>query len=160
MSVSSDRINGKILGPDKNTRNSLDKTFVQTGSILKPAFWAGRIISGVAVLFLLFDGVMKLVKPRFVVEATLQLGYPERAILGIGIVLLFSTVVYVIPRTAILGAILLTGYLGGAVATHVRVGADLFPVLFPVFFGALVWGGLYLRDERLRTLIPLRRGGS
>ncbi len=99
---------------------------------------------------------MKLVKPAPVVEATVRLGYPESVIVGMGIVLLACTVLYLIPRTAILGTILLTGYLGGAVATHVRVGEGLFPVLFPVVFGALLWGGLWLRDERLRALIPLR----
>jgi hypothetical protein len=97
-----------------------------------------------------------LVKPAIVVETTVQLGYPESVILGLGIVLLVCTVLYLIPRTSILGAILLTGYLGGAVATHVRVGEGLFPVLFPVFLGVLIWLGLYLRDDRLRTLIPLR----
>jgi hypothetical protein len=131
-----------------------------TGTVSKKMVWAGRIVSALPVLFLLMDGAMKLVKPPFVVEATVQLGYPESTILGIGIVLLVCTVLYVIPRTSIPGAILLTGYLGGAVATHVRVGAGLFPVLFPVFLGVLIWGGLYLRDERLRALIPLRNGGN
>ena len=84
---------------------------------------------------------MKLFKPPVVVESTLQLGYPESAIVGIGIALLASTILYLIPRTAILGAILLTGYLGGAVATHVRVSAGWFNILFPVFFGAMLWGG-------------------
>jgi hypothetical protein len=107
---------------------------------------------------LLLDGVMKLIKPRPVIEATVQLGYPESTIVWIGIVLLVATVVYLIPRTAVLGAILLTGYLGGAVATHVRVGAGWFPIVFPVIFGALIWGGLYLRDQQLQGLVPLRRG--
>lgn len=128
----------------------------QTVPTLKKRLWAGRIISALPALFLLIDGLMKLVKPAVVVEATVKLGYPENSILGIGIVLLVCTVLYVIPRTSILGAILLTGYLGGAVATHVRVGEGAFPVLFPVFFGVLIWLGLYLRDDRLRTLIPLR----
>jgi hypothetical protein len=119
--------------------------------------WAGRIISALPVLFFLMDGVMKLVKPPIVVKSTVELGYPESTILPIGIVLLVCTVLYVIPRTSVLGAILLTGYLGGAVATHVRVGAGAFPIVFPIIFGVLVWGGLYLRDERLRALIPLRR---
>lgn len=118
--------------------------------------WTGRIISALPILFLLMDGVMKLVKPRIVVETTVQMGYPESVILPLGIVLLISTVLYLIPRTAILGAILLTGYLGGAVATHVRIGAGWFPVLFPVIIGVLLWLGLYLREERLRALVPLR----
>src|SRR5215211_8766433 len=124
--------------------------------VSKSALWAGRIISVLVSLFMLIDGVMKLIKPKVVVDGTVQLGYPESVILGMGIVLLASTILYMIPRTAILGAILLTGYLGGAVATHVRVGDPLFSVLFPVLVGALIWGGLYLRDERLRALIPLR----
>lgn len=88
----------------------------------KTTLWAGRIISGLATLFLMMDGVMKLFKPAFVVEATVKLGYSESIIVGLGMVLTLSTVLYMIPRTAILGAVLLTGYLGGAVATHVRVG--------------------------------------
>src|SRR5262245_38086700 len=124
----------------------------------KGTLWTARIMSGLPALFLLVDAVGKLVKPAPVVEGTIQLGYPESVILGLGIVLLVCTVLYIVPRTAILGAILLTGYLGGAVATHVRVGSPLFShVLFPVYLGLLIWGGLYLRDERLRALFPLRR---
>jgi hypothetical protein len=122
---------------------------------MKTKLWIGRIIGTLAILFLLMDGVMKLLKPAIVVETTRQLGYPESTIVGIGIALLASTVLYIIPRTSILGAILLTGYLGGAVATHVRVGAGWFSILFPVIIAAAVWGGIYLRDERLRALIPL-----
>ena len=121
----------------------------------KTTLWAGRIISGLAAFFLLMDGVMKLAKPAPVVEATVKLGYPESIIVGLGIVLTLSTVLYMIPRTAILGAVLLTGYLGGAVATHVRVGNGWFEVLFPVIVGMLVWGGLWLRDSRLPNLLPL-----
>src|SRR5712664_2087984 len=129
----------------------------QTAPTSKKMLWTGRVISALPVLFLLMDGVMKLFKPRVVVEATVQLGYPESVIVGLGIVLITCTVLYIIPPTSVLGAILLTGYLGGAVATHVRVGEGLFPVLFPVIVGVLVWGGLWLRDESVRTLIPLRR---
>ena len=128
----------------------------QTAPTSKKMLWTGRVISALPVLFLLMDGVMKLFKPRVVVEATIQLGYPESVIVGLGIVLITCTVFYIIPTTSILGAILLTGYLGGAVATHVRVGEGLFPVLFPVIVGVLIWGGLWLRDERLRALVPLR----
>jgi hypothetical protein len=117
---------------------------------------ASRALSGLPALFLLVDGGMKLFKPAAVVEATVQLGYPESTIVGIGMVLLVSTVLYLIPRTAILGALLLTGYLGGAVATHVRVGAPPLNALFPVVFAALLWGGLWLRDRRVRDLLPLR----
>ena len=129
----------------------------QTALVPKKMVWAGRIISAIPVLFLLIDGVAKLIKPAPVVEATVRLGYPESVIPGLGTLLLVCTVVYVVPRTSILGAILLTGYLGGATATHVRIGDPLFPILFPSIVGVLIWGGLFLCDERLRALIPLRR---
>jgi len=130
----------------------------QSAPLSKGRLWTGRIMSALPALFLFMDGVGKLVKPAPVVEGTVQLGYPESVLLGLGIVLLTCTSLYVIPRTAVLGAILLTGYLGGAVATHVRVGSPLFShILFPVYIAVLIWGGLYLRDERLRALIPLRR---
>ena len=128
--------------------------------VSKGKLWAGRIMSWLPALFLLVDGVMKLFKPAVVVEATVKLGYSESTILPIGIVLTVCTIIYLIPRTAVLGAILLTGYLGGAVATHVRVGEGLFPVSFPIIFGVLLWGGLYLRDNRLRTLIPINQEGN
>jgi len=118
--------------------------------------WAGWIVSGLIVLFLLFDGVMKLVKPDFVVEATVKLGYSESVIVPLGVVLTVCTILYAIPRTAVLGAILLTGYLGGAVATHVHHGDSMFEIIFPVIFGVFVWGGLWLRDARVRALAPLR----
>lgn len=124
----------------------------------KAALWAGRIISGFVVLFLLVDGVMKLFKPPMVVEGTLKYEYAESVIIPLGIVLTACTLLYLVPRTAVLGAILLTGYLGGAVNTHVRAGEGWFPVLFPVFFGALVWGGLWFRDQRLRSLLPFTEG--
>jgi hypothetical protein len=129
----------------------------QTAPVSKKMLWAGRILSAIPVLFLLFDGVTKLIKPASVVKATVQLGYPESIIPGLGILLHVCTIVYVVPRTSVLGAILLTGYLGGATATHARTGDQLFPILFPSIIGALIWGGLFLRDERLRTLIPFRR---
>ena len=122
-------------------------------AISRKRLWAGRIIRALAVLFLLVDGVMKLFKPAPVLEATVRLGYPESTIVGIGIVLLTCTLLYVIPRTSIFGAILLTGYLGGAVATQVRVGSGWFETLFPVMFGGLIWGGLWLRDRRLQNLL-------
>jgi hypothetical protein len=114
--------------------------------------WAGRIIGGLPALFLLVDGAAKLVKPKPVVEATVGLGYPESVIIPIGVVLIVCTILYLIPKTSVLGAILLTGYLGGAVATHVRTGESLFSIVFPVIFGVLLWLGLYLRDTRLRAL--------
>jgi hypothetical protein len=129
----------------------------QAVSVSKGIIWAGRVMSALPALFLLMDGVMKLVRPDVVVKTTVQLGYPESVILGLGIVLLACTVLYLIPRMSVLGAILLTGYLGGAVASHVRVEDGAFPVLFPVLLGALLWGGLVLRDGQLRALLPMRR---
>jgi hypothetical protein len=128
----------------------------QNAPISRSSLLAGRIISTLAVLFLLFDGVTKVLKVGPVMEASARLGIPESVVPGIGIVLLICTVVYVIPQTSVLGAILLTGFLGGATATHVRIGGPLIPVVFAVAFGVLVWLGLFLRDYRLRTLIPLR----
>jgi hypothetical protein len=128
----------------------------QAAPTSKTMIWAGRIISGITVLFLVFDGVTKVMKQSHVMAASAQLGYPESAIVGTGITLLVCVALYVIPRTSILGAILLTGYLGGAVATHVHVRDPLFDTVFPIIFGVLVWGGLFLRDGRLRALIPIR----
>ncbi len=120
--------------------------------------WAGHVVSAVAVLFLLFDGVLHLVRPAPVVEAFARLGYPIGLALGIGIVEIGCILLYVLPLTSILGAVLLTGYLGGATASQVRVGHPLFAEsLFPVYIGVLVWGGLCMRDGRLRALFPLRR---
>jgi DoxX-like family len=119
---------------------------------------AGWIMSGAVVLFLLFDGVAKLILIAPVVEATRQIGYPEDLVRPIGVVVLICAVLYFIPRTAILGAILLTGLLGGAIASKMRVEDPLFSsVLFGVYVGLLAWGGLYLREERLRALIPLSK---
>jgi hypothetical protein len=99
------------------------------------------------------DGGMKLFKPPFVIQATVQLGYPESAIVGIGAVLLISTLLYAMPRTAIFGAILLTGYLGGAVASGVRLGAPMFNIVFPVVFGIIVWASLVMRNPRLEKVL-------
>jgi DoxX-like protein len=123
------------------------------------ALWTGRILSGLVVLFLLVDAAYKLIRPlpAPAVEAFRKLGYPVEFAAGIGILLLSCVALYLIPRTSILGAILLTGYLGGAVASYVRIGDPwLSHALFPVYIGLLVWGGLYLRDQRLRAFIPLR----
>lgn len=122
----------------------------------KAPLWTGRVLSGLPALFLLMDGAMKIPKPAFVVEATTNLGYKENVIVPLGIVLLVCTVLYLIPQTAVLGAILLTGYLGGAVATHVHARNGAFEILFPVLFGAMLWGGLVLRDTRLRSVLPWR----
>jgi hypothetical protein len=124
----------------------------ETAEGSKGQLWTGRAIGILISLFMLMDAVMKLIKPAFVVEATVQLGYPESTIVPIGAVLLVCTILYLLPRTAILGAILLTGYLGGAIASNVRAGQPLFNAAFPVIFGVLVWAALWLRDSRLRFL--------
>lgn len=119
----------------------------------------GSVTSGLVVAFMLLDGGMKLVPLDIVVETSADLGYPPSAELarGLGIVALVSTGLYAFPRTAMLGAILLTAYMGGAVATHLRVGNPFFThMLFGVYLAVLAWGGLYLRDARIRSLLPLR----
>jgi hypothetical protein len=142
-------MNAQAIASSMTLPNMQSKTI----SMSKKRLWAGRFLSSSAALFLLADGGMKLFKPPVVVESTLQLGYPESAIVGIGVILLACTILYLIPRTAILGAILLTGYLGGAVATHVRVAGPWFNILFPAVFGCFVWGGLWLRDRRLQIVL-------
>jgi DoxX-like family len=139
---------------DRDQVEEFMQSDTQAASVSKKRIWAGRIISAVPVLLLLFSGVMKLMKPAPVVQGFVHFGYPESLIFGLGILELACTVVYLIPRTSVLGAILLTGYLGGATATNVRVGDPLF--FLPAILGVLVWGGLYLRDDRLRALLPLR----
>jgi len=120
--------------------------------------WTGRVLTGLAVAFLLFDGAIKFTRHPAVAEATAQLGWPIAVMPTIGVVLLTCVALYVFPPTAVLGAILLTGYLGGAIATHVRVGNALFShTLFPTYVAAIIWGGLWFRDPRLRALVPLRR---
>jgi hypothetical protein len=123
----------------------------------KGALWTGRVMSGLVTLFMIFDGVSKLMLVPQVVEATQKIGYPENTIRPMGVLLLICTALYTIPRTSFLGAVLLTGYLGGAVASKVRLEDPLFSsVLFGVYFGVLAWGGLYLRDSRLHGLVSLR----
>jgi hypothetical protein len=119
--------------------------------------WAGRAISTLIVLLLLFDATGKLLRVPQVVEGTAQLGYPASTIVPIGIILLTCVVLYAIPRTAVFGAVLLTGYLGGAIASNVRVGNPLFThELFPIYVAVFIWGGLYLRDPRVRGLVAGR----
>jgi hypothetical protein len=123
----------------------------------KGMLWTGRILSGLIALLFVFDGVGHLMKPAPVVEAFARLGYPLSASVGIGVLALICTAIYLIPRTSIFGAILMTGYLGGAVSTHVRAGSTLFETIFPVILGTLMWAGIYVRDAQLRKLLPLRR---
>jgi hypothetical protein len=125
----------------------------QTAPASKKMLWAGRILSALPVLLIVFTGVFSLLKPAAAAQGFVHYGYPDGAMLRITIVEIACAIVYVIPRTSVLGAILLTGYLGGATATHVRVGE---PFVLPIVAGVLVWAGLFLRDERVRALIPLR----
>jgi hypothetical protein len=125
--------------------------------VSRTALWAGRIISGLVCLFLLMAVAMDLMKTASAMEGMHKYGYPEGSVTGIGIALLVGVVLYAVPRTSVLGAIVITGYLGGAVSTHVRASDPLGLMLMPVVFAVLAWGGLYLRDSGLRSLVPLRR---
>jgi len=115
--------------------------------------WTGRILSALAVIFLAFDSSIKLMRLPVVLEATAQLGFPPSSIVLVGIVLLACTLVYVIPRTRVVGAVLLTGYLGGAVAAQMRVGNPPFETVFPIIVGSVIWAGILVRDHRVRALL-------
>jgi len=131
----------------------------EPASVSKAARWSGLAMSGIVILFLLFDAGIKLVPLEIVTETSAQLGLPTDPAFArmLGVLTLIGVVLYAVPRTSVLGAILLTGYMGGAIATHVRIGSPLFShVLFGFYLGVLIWGGLYLRDLRLRRLIPFR----
>jgi hypothetical protein len=117
----------------------------------------GFVLTTLIALFLLFDGVMKLVQPKFVTEATARIGFPFQALTPIGITLIVATLLYVAPATSVLGALLLTGYLGGAVATQVHARSSAFETMFPVIFGVLIWISMLLRESRLRELLPIGR---
>jgi hypothetical protein len=135
-------------------------TIAETAPVSLPARLLGRILSGLVIVFLLLDGAIKLVPWPVVTETLDRMGYGSSETLArsLGIITIVCTVLYSIPPTSILGAILLTGYLGGAMASHVRIGSPLFShVLFGLYLGLMVWGGLWLRDRNLRTLIPFRR---
>ncbi len=120
--------------------------------------WAGYGLSGLVILFMLMDVTMKLAQLPVVLETTVQLGWPATTVTSVGLVLLACTALYAYPRTSVLGAILLTAYLGGAVATHARIGSPLFShTLFGVYVGFMLWGALYLRNDRIRALVPYSR---
>ena len=120
--------------------------------------WIGRILSALAILFLSFDTIVKVLRLPVAIEGTTQLGYPESTVFVIGIIQLVCLVLYMIPQTSVFGAILFTGYLGGAIATHLRIGSPLFThILFPIYVAVLIWGGLYAREPRLRAMVPIRR---
>jgi DoxX-like family len=123
----------------------------------KGMLWTGRVISGLVVLFMLFDCIAKIVKEHHSVDATVKMGFAASAVAPIGVTLLICVILYVIPRTSILGAILIVGYLGGAVATNVRAGSPVFNSAFAITFGLLTWLGLYVRDSRLQALVPFKR---
>ena len=130
----------------------------QSTAVSNKRLWVGRIMSALPVLFLLFDAVIHVMRIPPVVEGFAKLGYSISLAIPLGIIEIVCLVLYVIPRPSVLGAVLLTGYLGGAVATNLRTGAPLFSnVLFPVYVGVLLWGGLYLRDNSLRAVFPVRR---
>ena len=133
------------------------ETTFQIPPVSKAQLWTGRVISTLMILFMLMDAVMKFVKPKPVIDGTVHFGYQESAIPIIGAILLVFTILYIIPRTAVLGAICLTGYLGGAFASQFRINEPLFSQIFPVIFGVLVWLGVVLRDRRLRQVLPIRR---
>lgn len=141
------------ITPDLAARTSR----AQTPAVSKGALWTGHILSALPVLMLLMSAVMKFLKPAPVIEGFAKLGWPDGFALGLGILELACAIVYIIPRTAVLGAILVTGYLGGAIATHVRVGDPPAQYATIIVLGVLVWLGLFLREPRLRPLIPLRR---
>jgi DoxX-like family len=127
-------------------------------TVSKRALWTGRVLSGIAILFLAFDASVKLLKPPFAVEATRQVGYPESLLVPLGVVQVVCLIVYSIALTSVLGAVLWTAYLGGAVATHVRVADPLLThTLVPVYVAVMLWLGLWLRDVRLRAILPTRR---
>jgi len=137
-----------------------EATANQKAEISKPARWTGRVLSGLVIVFMLFDGAMKLVPWPIVTETMDKMGYgsSEGLARSLGIITIVCTVLYAVPPTSILGAILLTGYLGGAIASHLRIDSPLFShTLFGLYLGLMVWGGLWLRDRSLRSLIPFRR---
>jgi hypothetical protein len=138
---------------------SVDRTSKsEFGESNKVWVWTGRVLSGITVLFMLFDAISKLALESHVVDATTKIGYPVAAIRPIGLIALLCTILYTVPRTAVLGAILLTGFYGGAVASKIRIEDPLLgSILFAVYLGLMAWGGLYLRDQRLRNLFPFRR---
>jgi hypothetical protein len=137
---------------NKNSITLNESLMTTTNS--KGTIWTSRIMSGLVILFMLADSIFKFIQPAEVVQGTIDLGYQSHHIAVMGILGLLSIALYAIPRTAVLGAILLTGYFGGAIATHLRLDNPLFShILFPVYLGVLAWGGLWLRDERVRKTL-------
>jgi hypothetical protein len=149
-----------IEATQDNRQEKAMSTIAETAPVNNPARWTGRVLSGLVIVFLLFDGTIKLVPWPVVTETMDRMGYGSSETLArsLGIITIVCTVLYSVPPTSILGAILLTGYLGGAMASHVRIGSPLFThILFGFYLGLMLWGGLWLRDPSLRNLIPFRR---
>jgi len=133
----------------------------QSTTVSKAALWTGRVLSALVILLLLFDCCTKIARVQAAVQGFVQLGYSQRVVVPIGIILLICTVLYAVPRTSALGAVLLTGYLGGAVATNVRAGLPLAAyILAPVYVGVAAWLGLYLRNIQIRRMLPLLADNS
>lgn len=145
------------LATTSNQAAAMEQPSSGATSASMASVWVGRILSALTVLFMLFDAIMKLAKPAPVLEASARIGIPASQIVSIGVLLLISTIIYAIPRSAVLGAVLLTGYLGGAVAIQMRAGSPAFETVFPVLFGIVLWAGVYLRDCGLRRVFPVKR---
>jgi hypothetical protein len=154
------RVNKNLLKKGKIMETTFQNLAItESGTISKSNQWIGHVLSAIAVLFMLFDGVVHFLKFSFVIDAFNKLGVPIELAVIIGTLELICLALYVIPGTSIFGAILLTGYLGGATLAQLRIGEPILSnTLFPVYMGILLWGGLYLRDKKLRNLIPLRTG--
>ena len=131
-------------------------TKIDPASPSKPLLWSSYILSGLAILFLIFDSAVKVIQSPLAVEPTTGLGYAANLVMIIGLIELACLILYAIPYTSVLGAVLLTGYLGGAVASNLRADMPTFNIIFPFIIAGLVWGGLYLREQRLRQLLPFR----
>ena len=136
------------------SQNGID---IPATSVSRGALWTGRVMSGLVIAFLVFDGAMKLIPLQIVIDTSQQMAIPLDIIRTLGVLTLTGTALYAWPRTSVLGAIILTGYLGGAIYAHFRLADPLFThTLFGVYLGLLIWGGLYLRDPRVRALLPFR----
>jgi hypothetical protein len=144
-----------IISTDTKSYSHAPSLTVRSARGNRKALWAGRIVSGLAAAFMAMDGMVKVLQLPVAVEGTIKLGYPPGIVLRLGLIQVAMLALYLIPRTAVLGAILWTGYLGGAIATHVRLGNPLFShVLSPAYVAAFIWCGLWLRDTRLRAMLP------
>ena len=140
-----------------NQASAADQPSQTVKTASKGFIWTGRVLSTLVVLFMAFDAYGKFAKPPQVTEAFVRLGLPISLSASIGVLIVVSTLLYAVPRTAVLGAVLLTGFLGGAVAIQMRAGTPTFETLFPVLFGVMVWAGVYLRDCSLRRVFPVKR---